>query len=365
MSHALTLGAGMAIALLLGGGQAGAQDAILDAPADADSNERVVWFGEAWVGYDHVEGLPGGRADFDRWRSRLRIGGSWMPGPAWEVTGALRLALGSDHNRDNRRNNDNERSDGIGLDRLLVRWHAGESTSVLLGKAPLAFELSPMVWDPDLRPAGATIEHSIALGDYDRLQLGAGWLAGQALYGDESRIAAAQIAWRWHEGAPTSAAILVSYLGFSRLDELARQGLARTNTIVAGRLVEDYRLLDLQLVGRSGTPEWPIEARLDVVRNLGADERRRGVRASLVAGDAMRARAWEFGYAYQDIERDAVMAAFNSDDWWFHSATHGHMLWAGYGLDDTWSLRASGFHERRDGLDDYTDRLRVDLLARW
>ncbi|RYD16674.1 MAG: hypothetical protein EOP90_01490 [Lysobacteraceae bacterium] len=365
MSRALTLGAGIAIALLLGSGPAGAQDAIVDASADADPEQGVAWFGEAWVGYDHVEGLPGGRADFDRWRSRLRIGGSWMPAPAWEVTGSLRLALGSDHNRDNRRNNDNERSDGIGLDRLFVRWHAGEATSVLFGKAPLAFELSPMVWDPDLRPAGATIEHSIALGDYDRLQLGAGWLAGQALYGDESRIAAAQLAWRWHEGAPTSAAILVSYLGFSQLDELARQGLARTNTIVAGRLAEDYRLLDLQLVGRNGTAEWPIEARLDVVHNLGADERRRGVRGSIVAGDAMRARAWEFGYAYQDIERDAVMAAFNSDDWWFHSATHGHMLWAGYGFDDTWSLRASGFHERRDGLVDYTDRLRVDLFARW
>lgn len=365
MKRATTLGSGLVIALLLGSGQASAQDAILDASADADSNAGIAWFGEAWVGYDQVEGLPGGREDFDRWRSRLRIGGNWSPTPAWELTGSLRLALGSDHNRDNRRNNDNERSDGIGLHRLSVRWHAGEATSVLLGKAPLALELSPMVWDPDLRPAGAMIEHSIALGDYDRLQLGAGWLAGQALYGDQSRIAAAQLAWRWREGAPTSAAILLGYLGFSHLDELARQGLARTNSIAAGRLVEDYRLLDLQLVGRSGSARWPIEARLDVVHNLGADDQRNGVRASLRAGDAMRARAWEFGYAYQDIERDAVMAAFNSDDWWFHSATHGHMIWTGYGLDDSWSLRVSGFHERRDGLDDDTDRLRVDLLARW
>lgn len=342
-----------------------AQDAILAADEPSTAGSTHAFFGEAWAGYDHVEGLPGGRDDLDRLRTRLRLGVSWTPSPAWELVGSMRLALGSDDNDDNRRNNDNERSDGIGLDRLFVRWRAGESTSVLLGKAPMPLELSPMVWDADLRPAGITLDHSTALGDYDRLQFVGGWLAGQGLYGDESRIVAAQVAWRWHEGAPANAAVLLGYLDFSDLDELTRQGLARTNTIVAGRLVEDYRLLDLQLVGRTGSARWPLEARLDLVRNLGADDERSGVRASLRAGDALLPRAWEFGYAYQNIQRDAVMAAFNSDEWWFHSATRGHMLWVGYGIDATWSLRVSGFHEIRDGLDEYTDRVRVDLSARW
>lgn len=355
-----------ALALLLGSCTvAHAQDAILEADDQADAESGHAFFGDGWAGYDHVEGLPGGRDDLDRLRTRVRLGVSWTPSAAWELVGSMRLALGSDDNRDNRRNNDNERSDGIGLDRLFVRWRAGESTSVLLGKAPMPLELSPMLWDRDLRPAGLTLDHSVALGDYDRLQFSAGWLAGQALYGDESRIAAAQLAWRWHEGAPTHVAVLLGYLGFSGLDELARQGLARTNTIVAGRLVEDYRLLDLQLVGRTGTARWPLEARLDLVRNLGADDEQDGVRASLRVGDALQPRAWEFGYAWQNIQRDAVMAAFNSDDWWFHSAARGHMLWAGYGIDETWSVRVSGFHEIRDGLQEYTDRLAVDLLLHW
>jgi hypothetical protein len=41
------------------------------------------------------------------------------------------------------------------------------------------------------------------------------------------------------------------------------------------------------------------------------------------------------------------------------------MLWAGYGIDETWSLRVSGFHEIRDGLREYTDRVTVDVLLRW
>lgn len=358
--------AGFALACALAPA-ASAQDAILDAGSEEDARSATAWFGDAWLGYDRVDGLPAARPGFDRWRARVRTGVSWTPAPAWELVGSVRVARGTDHNRDNRRNNDNERSDGIGLDRLFVRWRPGESTSVLAGKAPMALELSPMVWDPDLRPAGVTLDHSIALGDYDRLQFTGAWLAGQALYGDESRIGAAQVAWRWREGAPTNAAVLLGYLGYSGLRELTRQGLARTNTIVAGRLVQDYRLLDLQFVGRTGPERWPIELRLDFVRNLAAEggSDSDGARASLRAGDALRAHGWEFGYAYQDIGRDAVMAAFNSDDWWFHSAVHGHMLWAGYGFDDTWTVRASGFHERRDGLHDYTDRLTVDLIARW
>ena len=50
-------------------------------------------------------------------------------------------------------------------------------------------------------------------------------------------------------------------------------------------------------------------------------------------------------------EKDAVMAAFNSDDWWFHSAMRGQLVWIGYGLDATWNLRLAAFHERRDGRD--------------
>jgi hypothetical protein len=342
-----------------------AQDAILGAGEEEEAARDWSGFGDFWAGYDHVSGLPNDRDELSRVRARLRAGAFWNVSPGWEIVASARLARGSDSNDDNRRNNDNERSDGVGLDRLFVRWRPGESTSVTLGKTPLPLELSPMVWDQDLRPAGAALDHSFALGEFDRLQLVAGWFAGQHLYGDESRIGVLGLGWRWHEGAPTQAAALLGYLDFGDLGKLTREGLARTNTIVGGRLVNEYRLLDAQLVGRTALARWPIEARIDYVHNLGADGVNEGVRASLVAGDRTKPRGWEFGYVFQRIQRDAVMAAFNSDDWWFHSAVRGHMLWVGYGIDATWDLRLGGFHERRDGLDEYTDRLRLDLTARW
>ena len=341
-----------------------AQDAVLSAE-EPEAAQNWGWFGDFWAGYDHVSGLPNNRDDLSRARTRLRVGAFWNVSPTWEIAGAARGALGTDANDDNRRNNDNERSDSIGLDQLFVRWRPGDNTSVTLGKTPLPLELSPMVWDSDIRPAGVALDQSFAISEFDRLQIVAGYFAGQHLYGDESRIGAAEIAWRWHEGAPTHASALLSYLDFSDLDDLTKQGLARTNSIVAGRLVNDYRLLDLQLVGHTELGRWPIDARFDYVNNLDADDANEGARMSVVAGDRTQPRGWEAGYAFQRIQRDAVMAAFNSDDWWFHSAVRGSLLWVGYGIDATWNLRLAGFHERRDGLDEYIDRIRVDLTAHW
>jgi hypothetical protein len=351
-------------AVLEAGEDVPTQDAVLNAGAD-EPDQKWIFFGDFWGGYDHVTGIPNNRDDVSRVRGRVRLGGLWNFAEGWDAVGVMRVAQGSDSNSDNRRNNDNERSDEIGLDQLLLRWRPGENTTLQLGKMPQPLELSPMVWDNQLRPAGISIDQSIPLGEFDRLQFVGGYFAGQHLYGDESRIAAAQLAWRWHEGAPTRFTALLSYADFDDLDELTLEGLARTNTIVNGKLVNDYRLLDLQLSSHFEIGHWPIDVLGDAIHNLGAKTQRNGGRISVIAGDHTKARGWEFGYAYQRIQRDAVMAAFNSDDWWFHSAVRGDLAWIGYGINANWAVRVAGFHELRDGLHEYTDRLRIDVNAHW
>jgi len=343
-----------------------AQDAVLGA-GEESSAPAYTWFGDAVFRYEHTAHLPGARYNHPLTRERARVRGGvlWQAMPNLEFGAAIELAAGSDANRDNRLNNDNERSDGGNLDQLFLRWHAGEHTTLLVGKAPFPFELSPLTWDRDLRPAGVSIDHGIALNDFDRLEFTAGYFAGQHLYDDDSRIGAAQLAWRWHEGAPTRGAVLLSWLDFSNLDQLTRNGLGRTNRRANGVLISDYRLLDLQLVGRTELGSWPFEARVDLVRNTGADTANEGGRVSLVLGDRRQAGRLEFGLAYQRIQRDAVMAGFNEDDWWFHSFARGGMPWVGYGISDRWSVRLAEFGERLDGVDETTRRVLLDLEARW
>jgi len=281
------------LALLLPSLASAQDDPLLQGTSELAAPASTLTFdGEALLRIERTTNIPGARPspDLDRERSRVRVGMTWTPNGAVEVRGALKGALGSDANRDNVINNDNERSNGIALDQLFLRWHPGESTSLLFGKSALPLELSPLVWDRDLRPAGVSIDHSVALGDFSRLQFTAGAFAGDHLYHDDSRIAAGQVAWRWHEGAPTNGAVLLSLLDFDDLGTLARNGLGRTNLRNANGYVSDYRLLDLQLVGRHQFGGWPFEARLDLVRNLGADNDADAARFSVVAGGRPRAR---------------------------------------------------------------------------
>ena len=321
------------------------------------------WFGDALLRGDQVRNLTG-RTDLERVRARLRIGARYTFAD-WELGAAIEGAQGSDDNRDNVRNNDNEESDDANLDRLYARWQPDEDTWVLLGKSALPIPLSPMVWDQDLRPVGLSASHRWAAGESGHVALSGGYFAGDHLYSDDSEIAAAQLGWFFDEGGPYAGDLLLTLLHFDDLDRLAETRLTRTNRRVGNTLVSDYELADLQFGVRFGAGELPLELRVDLVHNFGADDLDDGARISAVLGSSRLAGGWELGFAQQRIQRDAVMAAFNSDDWWFHSFSRGGMLWLGYGFSERVLGQVSVFSERRDDQAQTVHRLLVDLRARW
>jgi hypothetical protein len=337
----------------------------LAAPALAaeDGAGAWSWYGDLKLRIDHVQDLSG-RDDLERNKGRLRFGTRRMFGDL-EFGVALEAAIGSDDNRDNRRNNDNERSDAANLDELYVRWSPADDTSVLVGRSALPLSLTAMLWDSDLRPIGASVSHSIATGDFDRLALTAGYFAGTHLYEDDSRITAIQAGWFLREGTDFGGDIQLAWLDFDDLEQLTVQGLARTNRRVSGVLLSEYQIVDLQAGLHTTLNKWPLNLRVDVARNTGADDLNEAGRFSAALGDKLQPRGWEYGYAVQRIQRDAAMAAFNEDDWWFHSFTRGHMAWVGYGIDERWNAQFSLFRENRDGVREDIDRFMLDLNARW
>jgi hypothetical protein len=312
---------------------------------------------------DRVTGLPNQRADLERVRGRLRLGGTWQ-GDTVTFGVAGEAGQGSDDNADSLANNDVEKSDGANLDQLWLRWQANEHASVQAGKAPVTLDLTPMLWDDDLRPIGASARFGGATGETSRWQLDVGGFAPDPLGERSATLGAVQLGWHGGEGTPLGVGLLLGYLEWSGLGGYARAGLGRGNTVVAGRYANDYRLLDAQAYVRGRVFERPLEARIDRVRNLEAAADDTGTRASLVLGDRFQG-GWEFGWAWQRIERNAVLAAVNADDWWFHAAARGNMPWIGDGFGPAWSVRLAAFFETRDGLSDKTERLLLDVAARW
>jgi protein kinase-like protein len=376
--------AGIAIAALgyaLCGGTARAQAAPAPVASTAAAETTQAWeappprglprpwlFGDVRMRGDFVSYLPAGRENLNRGRLSLRLGLAWAPVPQAEVGAAFMGALGTDTNADNPRNNDNERSDTLAVSQAYVRLvpFAGRGRAaggaIIAGKMELPLWLTPLVWDDDLRPVGIAYTHRFDVRAYDVLRIAGGGFVNDHLYGDGSRLAAAQAGWLWREGAPTGGELQLSYLHFGRLDEVPPE-LFRTNTVSQGQLANDYQLLDLQVALRTPLGPIPFGARGDFVRNLGADADRDGTRLALRFGDATVPRHPELAYVFQRIERDAVLAGFNGDDWWFHSRARGHLAAASLGVAAGVTFRVSAFFERRDDLEEWTRRLLLDL--RW
>lgn len=319
---------------------------------------------------ERTDDIPGRVDALERFRSRVRAGYRHFADTGTEWSLVVEGALGSDANRDNVENNDNEKSDGAGIDEIWVRHRFADGAAVQFGKAPLPLELTALTWDRDLRPVGASVEFAGDLRDYDLWLLRAGAFRTDHRYDDRSRLLALQAGYAWQAGAPTNVRVLIGGLVFDELVELSRHGLGRTNRRTSAGFVSDYRLLDLQLIAETPVAGRPLVARINGVRNLGADDLDRGARGSLVWGDAGQG-GLELGWSIQRIQRDAVLAAVNEDDWWFHSFANGWMPWVAYGFDGPagiggrWRLQASAFIERRDNAPRDTRRFLLDLGAEW
>ncbi|MCK7594704.1 putative porin [Pseudomarimonas salicorniae] len=355
---------GLLLALVTAAAGAQEIDPLLQSAEFEDQPVRSAWraTGDLALRAESTHGFSN-REDIERLRSRLRAGLVRDDG-TWTLRAVAKFGLGSDDNADNLRNLDNEKSDGVGIDEFAVGWR-GDTLQWQLGKSVLPLAFTPLTWDRDLRPIGASLQHERPIGDFHRFVAQAGYFAPDHLGEDDSRLAAAQFSWFLNEGGVFSGELHAGYWHYDRLESTRRSGLMRSNRVVDGRLASDFELINLQGAVRRMFGERPLELRLDLVDNLGADRDGRGARFSIVYGSALIPGQWEIASAFQRIGRDAVPAAFNEDDWWFHSAARGVMPWIAYGIDETWSLQLSGFFERADGRDERIDRYLLDLRARW
>lgn len=333
-------------------------------PGPMAAEPNWIFSGDARVRGERIEELPGGREDIDRLRGFVRAAATYVGSPGFEVGFGIKLAQGSDDNDDNVPNFDNERSDDASVDRAFLRWFFSPNGTLTAGKDQLGLALSPMVWDSDVHPIGVSADWSSDIGDYDQLRFSVGYFDPDHELGGDARLAAGQLSWLIRPGATHSGALRLGYLDYTRVDGLLSAGLGRTNAQLAGDYASDFELLTLDGRYRYDASGTPLTLRLDLVHNLGAADNEDGARFSVSFGDARRQGAAEAGFIWQRIQRDAVLAAFNNDDWWFHSHARGAGGWLAYGLTDQIELRGTYFYERRDPLDEHLRRFIVDLIYR-
>ena len=330
-----------------------------DAPGTEDPATGVFPVLEMLLRHDAVRDLPRPvAADFDRQELRIRTGLDWLVGDELTLRATGRLHATTQDNRNFAFNLDNERLEEAALDEVYAdqRWRFA---GFRLGQSALPAILSPMVWDQDLRVRGLVLTAGVEPGAN-----GARWLgvAGEIDHpaGNMANVELMQWQGRWQPGG-----ILESRISIARFDDVnALVAGRRSNSRDAGgNLAEDFELLTLDLgyVFADLLQGWRLGVQLG--SNPAADVNGDSGRIELVYGGEASGGI-RFGLASQRIQRDAVPAALNDDDWWFPTNMRGHRAWIGYQWLSGWEVRASAFQERVDPATEPMRRLLLDVTYR-
>ena len=324
-------------------------------------------FGDLRLRRERAQDIPGRTVDVGRTRLTLRGGLAWAPGPRFGAELSLRAAAGSEHDTEFPRI-DNDAPDTLELDRAnvwLAPWPGG---TLRAGRMVFPLRLTELLWDDDLRPWGVVAMHRQQVGALDVVRAGAGvWRRSKP--DEDGVISVAQAGWWFREGAEQSGAAVVSWVWFTNTELLARQDLGRQNRVVGAgdqrEYAERFRLVDVQLEGRLSIASLPVTAGADLLRNTWASADDGAVRTRLVAGRFGERFGAEAGWSYLRAEREALLGAFGSDDWWARTATRGHLPWVTLGWADWLRLRVWGTFEWRDGVSERSERVVSELTLRW
>ena len=299
--------------------------------AQQPGKKSIRFAGDALTRYEWTHDVPAGvpeEVDLDRWRFQAR--------PRVEVElGPIEGAVGGDFNYSEDENDlsldgqprtlirDNYRSRNARFDVYYGRLNLGP-VSAQGGRFFMPLPLTEMVWDPDLRPLGGSATVSVGgTGAASQMNFSASgiYAKGSHVYDDESVMWGGGGEIRLGTGPTSSLSFAGSYLVFDELEELD-PAIWRQNTRINGLVSPEYHVVDLNARLSSGG-QMPMILLADYCWNTELDENNRGLWLSAAIGSIEVSRA-AIQYTYAKIDRDATVAAFNTDDYIWGTGWEGH-----------------------------------------
>ena len=324
-------------------------------------------YGDFRLRFDRVEDRPGATDTIERWRGMIRAGLAWSKTPALALEAGFYSGLWEAEDDPLAAGFDNEKGGEWSVDRLAAVVAPVPDLTIVIGKRALPFETTDLTWDTDLRPVGATALLRRNVGAYDEAKLAAA-VVRRAEAGDDDLLAAAQAVYAIRPGAARGAVLTIGYTDYVEADPLAREGLGRQNQVAGtgpdARYSSEFRALDGQIAARGRAATMPLAAGVHALHNLARSADGDGLRAWATVGGLREWPRVELRYVFQQVDREALPGAYNSDDWWFHTRARGHRLSLAARPWPRATLRVSGFHEQRYDVPDPTLRLLVDMELR-
>ncbi len=304
-------------------------------------NQAFRFLGDTLARYEWTRGIPTPAGDIDESRSRLQVR------PRIEATfGPVELGVGGDFNYSDDENDvapegealtiirDNYRSRDVRLDLAWAKVTVGPLVAQG-GRFMMPIPFTEMIWDRDLRPQGGAA--AIKLGEAAspaRFTLHAVYGFGSHVFDDEGDfrdpgLAEEDATSMLGGGAELSLgragestlSVLAAYLNFDHMASLQPQ-IRRQNTRVAGLSVNDYEVWDIVArLTRGG--QVPMQLVFDYCWNGAVSNDNKGFWFAAVLG-AIGVSPARLEYTYAKVDKDATLAAYNSDDFFWGTGWEGH-----------------------------------------
>jgi hypothetical protein len=273
--------------------------------------------------YENIE--VDGDNNADRQRVRLRLG---ITGKANDfIDYGVRVATGGASATSANQNIDGTTKKEIRLDQYYVKLHPEQlkGANVILGKMPQPWSgRTGLVWDGDLNPEGVAVTYSKQF-EGVKLSANGGSFVITERKGDDVQLWAGQLV------ADTKVGDAKVQLGLSDFyfHKADIGGLAVNNNTANG----DFHLLEgFGSVGFK-VGDLPVAVKGQYVVNTEAADSNQDTAylVGFTVGKAKDKGSWELSYDWRDVQRDAVVDAFNDSDF-ANGLTghHGHALGAKY-----------------------------------
>ena len=256
---------------------------------------------------------------------------------------------------------DNYVSRGASVERYYVLWTPA-SFALRAGAFGMPLFSTEMLWDRDIQTPGAAGAWESPGGAWT---LAAAGFYGPQRDGDASRIAAGQVVWRAGEEGRLSLEAGASYWSYDLRDLKTVYIRENSSVLVNGhaRYASAFHVADLLVRVRFPLGTVPVLVSLDGIRNFSAPEGKRlAFEGVLAVGRLGTPGDWRATYAYQYVQRDALVGAYNSDDWWWHTWFEGHRVTMAVTILPRVYLQGSFSLNRRLDQTYWINRYFVDLV---
>jgi Putative porin len=274
--------------------------------------------------------------------------------PALEAHfGPVRLGVGAELNYSSDKNyetptgatpaiiRDNYKSRDARLD-LAFADYENSWLHVQGGRFEMPVALTEMIWDKDLRPQGGAVSLGVKdKGALKRAAITGLWARSSHVFDDgdtTASLVSANVVVR--TGETGTLELIGSYIDYSDFQGM-QAAIRRQNTRVGGQLVLDYNVMDFVARFRRGG-EVPVQLVGEYGWNSAVDSDNHGLWLAAVLGSLQTGVGARADYTYAKVDKDATLAAYGTDDFFWVTGWRGHRGEVGFRLLKQLSIHAVG-----------------------